>query len=216
MGLFNMIITGTPASDTLHDTMRRDKLTGGDGADIFVLNRDNKRDFILDFEDGFDKIDLSSFAVTFDEVFIKRISADTFVFTIRGESNNVTFSGLGPHGLNALGADDFIFHPGAAPPTVNLVADTTGADKLFGTSRPDVFLFNPDGERDAVRNFELGKDKLDLKAFDTNFGALVFTDVKPGRVRIELTGDFGTEALVVHDGSKAFTAADFSASDFIF
>lgn len=210
-----MIITGTAAGETLPDTMRRDKLSGGDGADIFALNRDNKRDFILDFTDGFDKIDLSAFRVTFDEVFIKRISADTFVFTIRGESNNVTFAPTlgGPIGLSA---DDFIFDPGAAPPSVNLISDTAAKDKLFGTSRPDVFLFNPDGTRDAVRNFELGKDQIDLQTFDTNFGALVMVDVRPGRVRLELTTELGTEAIFVTDGSKAFTSADFGADDFIF
>ncbi|UPH71395.1 hypothetical protein LGT41_0000855 [Abyssibius alkaniclasticus] len=210
-----MIITGTAAGETLPDTMRRDKLSGGDGADIFALNRDNKRDFILDFADGFDKIDLSAFRVTFDEVFIKRISADTFVFTIRGESNNVTFAPTlgGPIGLSA---DDFIFDPGAAPPSVNLISDTAAKDKLFGTSRPDVFLFNPDGTRDAVRNFELGKDQIDLQTFDTNFGALVMVDVRPGRVRLELTTELGTEAIFVTDGSKAFTSADFGADDFIF
>ncbi|MGR3724029.1 hypothetical protein [Abyssibius alkaniclasticus] len=210
-----MIITGTAVGETLPDTMRRDKLSGGDGADIFALNRDNKRDFILDFTDGFDKIDLSAFRVTFDEVFIKRISADTFVFTIRGESNNVTFAPTlgGPIGLSA---DDFIFDPGAAPPSVNLISDTAAKDKLFGTSRPDVFLFNPDGTRDAVRNFELGKDQIDLQTFDTNFGALVMVDVRPGRVRLELTTELGTEAIFVTDGSKAFTSADFGADDFIF
>tara|TARA_R110000850_G_scaffold63296_10_gene143176 strand:- start:532 stop:1164 length:633 start_codon:yes stop_codon:yes gene_type:complete len=210
-----MIITGTAAGETLPDTMRRDKLSGGDGADIFALNRDNKRDFILDFTDGFDKIDLSAFRVTFDEVFIKRISADTFVFTIRGESNNVTFAPTlgGPIGLSA---DDFIFDPGAAPPSVNLISDTAAKDKLFGTSRPDVFLFNPDGTRDAVRNFELGKDQIDLQTFDTNFGALVMVDVRPGRVRLELTTELGTEAIFITDGTKAFTSADFGADDFIF
>lgn len=210
-----MIITGTAAGETLPDTMRRDKLSGGDGADIFALNRDNKRDFILDFADGFDKIDLSAFRVTFEEVFIKRISADTFVFTIRGESNNVTFAPT-LNGPIELSADDFIFDPGAAPPSVNLISDTAARDKLFGTSRPDVFLFNPDGTRDAVRNFELGKDQIDLQTFDMNFGALTMIDVKPGRVRLELTTELGSESIIVTDGSKAFTAADFSAGDFIF
>ena len=210
-----MIITGTAAGETLPDTMRRDKLSGGDGADIFALNRDNKRDFILDFADGFDKIDLSAFRVTFDEVFIKRISADTFVFTIRGESNNVTFAPTlgGPIGLSA---DDFIFDPGAAPPSVNLISDTAAKDKLFGTSRPDVFLFNPDGTRDAVRNFDLVFAQIDLQTFDTNFGALVMVDVRPGRVRLELTTELGTEAIFITDGTKAFTSADFGADDFIF
>jgi len=212
-----MIITGTAAGETIEDTGRRDKLTGGDGADIFLLNRDNKRDFILDFTDGVDKIDLTKFAVTFEEVFIKMISADTFVFTIRGESNNVTFAPSAlPIDLSSLSADDFIFAEGAAPPNTNLVAETTGADRLFGTSRPDVFLFSPDGERDAVRQFELGKDRIDIETFDTSFGALDFFDIKAGRVRITFTTDFGTESLIIVDASRQFTSADFSAGDFVF
>jgi hypothetical protein len=212
-----MIITGTSVGETLYDIGNRDKMTGGDGADIFALMRDNKRDFILDFTDGVDKIDLTAFAVTFDEVMIRMISADTFEFNIRGESNTVTFAPTGTAiGLDSLGVDDFIFAPGAAPPSTNFISDTAVVDRLYGTSRPDVFHLSPDGTRDAVRKFELGKDKINIQTFDTNFGELVFVDVKPGRVRVEITTDSGVESIVIVDGSHMFTGADFSVGDFIF
>lgn len=208
-----MIITGTNTDEVIRDTGRRDQLTGGDGADIFYLRHDNKRDTILDFQDGSDKIDLTDFNVTFDEVYIRQIADNAFVFTIRGESNAVYFAPPGPLDPPIIfDADDFIFNPGAAAPTRNLVTETDGADRLWGTSRPDTFVMNPDGMRDAIRRFELGKDIIDLQTFDTSFENLVFTDVKDGRVRI----DFGSESLVITDGSRSFTAADFAADDFIF
>lgn len=216
-----MIITGTPIGETLTDTLRRDTLTGDLGADTFVLQHDGRRDTILDFENGVDVIDFSDFDVTFEELFIFQIDAYTFVIEIRGERNQivVTPPDLGDPPITpwSFTADDFIFADGAAPPSVVSHVDTSGKDKLFGTGRPDVFLFNPDGLRDAVRRFELGKDKIDLTTFDTSFANLVFTDVGPGRVAITLeTLAFGVERLVINDKSHLFTAADFTADDFIF
>lgn len=216
-----MIITGTTGDDTLTDILKRDKLTGDLGADTFVFQHDGKRDFILDFEDGADVIDFTDFNVTYEELFIYQISAYTFVIDIRGEKTEVAVvpPGLGdpPITPSSFTAEDFIFTVGAAPPTITLQADTPGADRLFGTGRPDVFLFDPDGMRDAVRRFEIHKDKIDLTAFDTAFANLIFTDVSPGRVVIRVeTPEFGVEHLVVHDKSKLFTSGDFTADDFIF
>ncbi len=208
-----MIITGTTGDDILNDTDRRDKLTGDDGADVFVLGRDGKRDAIMDFDDGIDLIDLSDFNVTFEEVFIYQIDTLTYVVAIRGELTEINFQppGFGDPAI-MLTADDFLFAPGAAPPGVNLISDTAARDKLIGTGRPDVFLFNPDGLRDAVRRFELDKDKIDITTFDTTFADLIITTLRPGRVMV----DFGTEHLVINDRSKLFEAGDFSAEDFIF
>ena len=216
-----MIINGTTGSEILTDTLNRDKLTGDLGADTFVLQDDGRRDTILDFQNGVDVVDFSDFDVTFEELFIFQIDPDSFVIEIRGERNqiDVTPPDIGEPPITpwSFTAADFIFAVGAAPPTVVLHADTSGQDKLFGTGRPDVFLFEPDGLRDAVRRFEIGKDKIDLASFDTSFANLVFTDVAPGRVSISLeTPEFGVERLVVNDRSHLFTAADFSADDFIF
>ena len=216
-----MIINGTTDGETLFDTHRRDVLTGDLGADTFVISHDGRRDTITDFEDGVDVIDFTDFNVTFEELFIFQIDTYTFVIDIRGERTevNVTPPNIGDPAITTYSftADDFEFAIGAAPPNVVLQADTAGNDKLFGTGRPDVFLFNPDGLRDAVRRFEIGKDKIDLTTFDTSFANLTFVDVAPGRVAIMLeTVSFGIEKLVINDKSHLFTAADFSASDFIF
>lgn len=213
-----MKIYGTSGDDVLTDTGRRDKLWGGDGTDVFTLGRDGKRDFVMDFQDGLDLIDFSDFNVTFNELFIFQKSPYKFIIEIRGEKTTVNFDPAGPApAIDALTADDFIFAPGAAEPGVNLIADTLGAEKLHGTGRPDVFLFVPDGARDAIRRFELGKDKIDLTAFDTNFADLDISTIRDGRIVIRFdTPGIGTERLVVNDRSHHFTHDEFTADDFIF
>lgn len=216
-----MYIGGTAGDDTLTDTLRRDDLFGGIGADMFVLQKDGRRDTVMDFEDGVDVIDFTDFDVTFEELFIYQIDTYSFVIEIRGEKNqvDVTPPNLGDPPITpySFTASDFVFADGAAPPTITVQSDTLGEDRLFGTGRPDVFAFNPDGMRDAVRRFEIGKDKIDLSTFDTSFANLVFTDVSPGRFVIRLeTAEFGVEHLVVHDKSKLFTSGDFTADDFVF
>ena len=208
-----MRIFGTTGNDLLEDTTRRDRMFGDEGADVFILNRDGKRDFILDFEDGIDRIDLTDFNVTFDEVQIRQIDDLTFVFEIRGERTEVTFTAPAVgEPMPELTAEDFIFAEGAAPPLTISQLDGPGKDVLYGSSRPDIFIFTPDGSKDVVRRFELGKDQIDLSAYGVNFGDLVIEDVKPGRVRIDL----GDEVLIVTDWEKSFTADDFSATDFVF
>ncbi|MCF6272047.1 MAG: hypothetical protein L3J37_02495 [Rhodobacteraceae bacterium] len=216
-----MIINGTSGDDILYDIGNRDLLTGGPGADTFVLQKDGRRDTVLDFEDGIDVVDFSDFDVTFEELFIFQISAYSFVIEIRGEKNQIDVvpPNIGDPAITptSFTVDDFIFAVGAAPPNVVVQSDTSGADRLFGTGRPDVFVFSPDGMRDAVRRFEVGKDAIDLSAFGAAYGDLVFTDVAAGRVVIRLeTIDFGFEYLVLNDKSKLFTSADFTADDFIF
>ncbi len=216
-----MNINGTSGADTLHDTSRRDILTGGAGADTFVLSHDGKHDTISDFQDGYDVIDFTDYNVTYEEVFIFQASATSFIIDIRGERTqvDVPVPGIGDPPITpySFTAADFIFAPGAATPAPLVISDTAAKDKLIGTGRPDVFVFTPDGLRDAVRRFEIHKDKIDLSAFGTAFGDLVMTDVKPGRILVELTTlDFGIEHLVINDRSHLFTMADLTAADFIF
>ncbi len=216
-----MNISGTSGADTIYDTGRRDTLTGGLGADTFVFSHDGKHDTIADFQDGTDVIDFTNYNVTYDELFIFQASAYSFIIDIRGERTQVDVPvpalGAPPVTPYSFTAADFIFAPGAAAPVPLVLSDTAGKDKIIGTGRPDVFVFTPDGLRDAVRRFEIHKDKIDLSAFGTAFANLVMTDVKPGRILVELTTvDFGIEHLVINDRSHLFTMADLTAADFIF
>ena len=52
-------IFGTINDDAIHDLAGQDALFGRAGADRFVMSEDGDRDFIKDFEDGADQIDLS-------------------------------------------------------------------------------------------------------------------------------------------------------------
>ena len=51
--------------DTLIGGAQNDNLKGGAGADVFVLNVGDGADLIADWQDGFDRIDLSDFGLTF-------------------------------------------------------------------------------------------------------------------------------------------------------
>ncbi|MEM9716464.1 MAG: M10 family metallopeptidase C-terminal domain-containing protein [Pseudomonadota bacterium] len=52
-------LSGGVGDDILIDGAGKDYLTGGEGADVFVFVEDGRRDVILDFEHGTDRIDLS-------------------------------------------------------------------------------------------------------------------------------------------------------------
>lgn len=52
-------LLGGAGADVLHDGAGADTLTGGAGADVFVLARDGAQDRIADFQQGFDRIDVS-------------------------------------------------------------------------------------------------------------------------------------------------------------
>ena len=52
-------LSGGAGDDFLHDRAGVDHLTGGAGADTFVMARDGQADYIHDFQQGFDHIDLS-------------------------------------------------------------------------------------------------------------------------------------------------------------
>ena len=54
--------------DTLIGGTQNDNLKGGDGADVFVLNLGDGADLIADWQDGFDRIDLSDFQLSFGDI----------------------------------------------------------------------------------------------------------------------------------------------------
>ena len=52
---------GNGGADRLVDGFGRDKMTGGWGEDVFVFIEDTKKDWILDYQPGIDRIDLSEY-----------------------------------------------------------------------------------------------------------------------------------------------------------
>ena len=61
-------IWGHQGADTLAGRAGSDTLAGGAGADIFVMNRNNGHDRIMDFTDGVDRLHLGALEVTWAEV----------------------------------------------------------------------------------------------------------------------------------------------------
>ncbi len=58
-GTNNDFLYGEQGNDLINGGLGNDRLYGGDGNDIFVLSSVAGKDTIYDFEDGFDKLDLS-------------------------------------------------------------------------------------------------------------------------------------------------------------
>lgn len=208
-------LTATPAGGLLEDTARRDKLTGGIGADVFSISRDGKTDSVYGFADGIDKIDLSKFSVTWSEVQVKFKGGGEFMVTIRGEKTRIVFEPL-DNGTEItqdfLMADDFIFAEGPIDPVRNIVLDAPGPTKLVGSDQSDTFVMFEDNVRDVIKKFDPLKDKIDLSGFGISYQDLVFNDVKAGKIVIKL----GTEGLVIRDISGTMTSADFTEDMFVF
>lgn len=210
-----MQFTASPFGSILTGTFNRDIFTLGNDGDIVKLQRDGKTDTVLDFDLGNDKIDLTKFNVTWDEVETKHVSGNEFVFTIRGERTKVTLSEPSAgqsYDYDTLEADDFIFNTGATAPQKNILLDPAGASRIQGTDQPDNFIVQQDNSRDVIVNFDPQKDLIDLSAFGTTYEELDFTDRKAGKVIINL----GSEGLVIRDISREMTSDQFTEDMFVF
>jgi hypothetical protein len=200
-----MLIFGTTGDDIIEDSARRDQLTGYDGADIFRLRNDDKTDTILDFEDGVDRIDLT-----------KYVGDTTFAISINGERTFITFQppadGDPAFSQDWLDESDFIFSDQAAAPLPNYVYDRPGNDRLDGTDQSDIFVMQMDYYRDVVVKFDPNHDRIDLTPFHLAFDDLTYTEVKPGKIIVDL----GAENLVIRDVSHTMLVEDITADMFIF
>ena len=67
-GANNDLINGGENNDRLIDGSGQDRLFGGTGADVFELVLDGDRDVIRDFELGLDKIDLTRWSISYDDL----------------------------------------------------------------------------------------------------------------------------------------------------
>lgn len=81
-----------------------------------------------------------------------------------------TFSALGSDvDLTGGTGDDILVGNGAANHLTggggdDILVDGKGRDVLFGGAGADIFVFTKDGQRDEIRDFELGVDRIDLSA----------------------------------------------------
>ena len=102
-------LDGGGGSDRLRGGAGEDWLRGGEGADTFVY--DDRRfgsDWIDDFEDGADRLDLRGSGAGWDDISVSRdpVHAGTAVIHIRGTKDTISLSGVD---AGLIGQDDFIF-----------------------------------------------------------------------------------------------------------
>ncbi|WP_298914184.1 ExeM/NucH family extracellular endonuclease [uncultured Roseobacter sp.] len=215
-------LVGTEFDDFIDGLAGRDKYTGGDGADTFILG-DRDRDKILDFSkvEG-DRIDVSQWGVQgFEELEIygqgrTAILADT----ISGNIAKVRFDDRDTRGSD-LTEEDFVFAPVTDLVLVggksfdrlsgrqgdDLIDGGRGFNVLSGGGGEDVFVFN-DKSTNLVTDFDVGMDKIDVSGLGIN----TFEDMA---IR-----DVFSNALVRADkGSMYLTgvnSAELTEDDFIF
>lgn len=219
MILFADVLSG----GVVTDTERRDKIHAGPQADIFKLLNDAHTDEIHDLADGIDRIDITAFDASWSEMSVRRLSLTEYVVFYQDEERiRVTFETPAPGTFTPtdtlLDETDFIFAPGLPEAVTQLLPERTALEKevVFGTTRPDVFAFEFDGQRDVVRLFEPGKDRIDLAAYGTDFASLEITERKEGRISIQVPYGDERDHLVLIDISHDLTAADITADMFIF
>jgi len=98
------VIKGGTGDDRLNGGEGNDLLFGGKGADTFVFAENAGDDRVYGFENGRDKIDLTAFDITFQDLDIECLRG--------GHANEVTFDGGSILVINLdaqLMADDFLF-----------------------------------------------------------------------------------------------------------
>lgn len=205
------------------DSQRRDILNAGEGVDHFVLYNDAKTDTILGFDDGTDVIDIQAWDASWDQITVTQFSLTEYrVDYLNEERLFITFEEPAPDEIPddgmLLGPEDFIFRPGLPEATTQVIFEQSSTERevIFGTTLPDVFIFEDDGLRDTVRQFEPGKDVIDLASYSVTFDSLRIREAKEGRIIIRIPGDEKMDKLVLIDASHQLTAEDITADMFLF
>ncbi|MEM9141234.1 MAG: M10 family metallopeptidase C-terminal domain-containing protein, partial [Pseudomonadota bacterium] len=221
-------IYGHEGADRLIDGAGKDNLTGGAGADVFVLSADGQADAIKDFEVGVDRIDISDWGVTafadlkvFTHASGKSIlryadeaaSINDGAWTLAADqltADSFIFAGSGALvALTGTGGNDKLIGTGAA----EAISDFSGVDNLWGRGGADVFVMAADGQSDSIKDFQDGRDRIDLSAWGvTEFSDLTLSTHASGKTILR----YGSEALSINDGAWTLPASSFSAEDFIF
>ncbi|MEL6997779.1 MAG: M10 family metallopeptidase C-terminal domain-containing protein [Pseudomonadota bacterium] len=101
-------LQGWEGSDTLIGNTGNDVLEGGTGSDVFVFNLGDGVDVILDFEDGLDRIDMSSQGLSFADLRIVTSGANVIVFYDRSDPADYGLVTVNNLGVSDLTASDFI------------------------------------------------------------------------------------------------------------
>ena len=104
----NDALNGYGGADTVNGGAGDDLLRGGTGADRFVFDAAPGNDTILDFASGSDKVDLSAFGITANQI-AGSTSGPDIIVSVDSDSNGsadftITFAGIA-----SLAVADFVF-----------------------------------------------------------------------------------------------------------
>lgn len=104
------VIQAGGGADFLHDGAGADTLTGGAGEDIFIFARDGSVDRITDFQDGVDRLDVSSWGRIYSAQSLAITSTATGAEITFGDERLIITSSTGaPLAASAFTDADFIF-----------------------------------------------------------------------------------------------------------
>ncbi|MBS0126730.1 Ig-like domain-containing protein [Thetidibacter halocola] len=161
-------ITGTPAPELLTGTAMDDTITGLGGADtILGMTGDDLIDAGWGGDVVYGDSSLAGAAGGHDTIRAgggaDELHGGRGHDRIYGEDGHDSLFGDGGNDLLAGGAGDDVLTGG------------TGGDRLRGGAGSDVFVFEVDGGRDRVLDFQSGADHLDLTAFGLAETDLTFT-----------------------------------------
>jgi Ca2+-binding RTX toxin-like protein len=94
----------------LHEGAGADTLTGGAGEDVFIFDRDGSVDRITDFQDGVDRLDVSSWGRIYSAQSLLITSTATGAEIAFGDERLIITSAAGgPLAASAFSDADFIF-----------------------------------------------------------------------------------------------------------
>ncbi len=194
---------GGKGSDALFGGMHDDTLQGGGGGDLLYgrsyddnLLGQNGKDTVYggwgnDTLDGGKNADILKGDDGND-----LLSGGNQSDTLYGNAGNDTLEGdNGNDDLRGGSGDDTLI-------------DGDGEDTAEGGAGADTFVFGADGSTDTIADFKDGVDLIDLT---TAFKNLTFTDIAPGEVHVEHSG----EILIIFDTAGTLTAADLTRDDFL-
>jgi carbonic anhydrase len=103
----NDYLNGGDGKDILNGNGGNDTLIGGNSNDTFVFEAGFGADFITDFGDGIDYIDLNAFTTTFTALTVAQSGADTIISSaVFGTGNTITLTNFSATNINAA---DFVF-----------------------------------------------------------------------------------------------------------
>lgn len=219
---FGVPLAVTEDTDGIQDM----RLAGG--PDVVVLANDGARDLVRGFEPGRDRLDISDWGIAqLDDLTIRNLlRKDGSVSWIEirdlsGDAEVLLRLADAPLDAARLTAKDFIFAATAAPPPIDPGGpDTLGLDSIRATAAGEIFRLADDAERDVLRDFDLGRDKLDVSIWEaTRFEDLELKNIlrKDGSVNwVEVRDTTGQAELVFRFAGAPLDAASVTADSFLF